>query len=304
MTRKYSSGLSPILAIILIAIAALFVPIPELVKGPVLCHPLSGDREPSTPNSPCPLEGDIIWHPSVIQNLLSISKLEQAPKRSTMPSSTPAFDPTVNWKTYINTIYKFQFNYPESWTIIDGSTEKYYKTVELYNNKSGMTLYLPSNTEADEFKYKIIKKETMYFGSKPMIFNFYKAYSHNLSTSVTTYQTGAYSSELSREPIKRINFGLDPDREEENLQIIKQILSTFKFLDDTAASPEPCVKGGCSGQLCGEKEVVDKIFTDCMFRVEYECFAKTKCERQPDGRCGWTPNREYSQCRAKYGYND
>lgn len=57
-----------------------------------------------------------------------------------------------------------------------------------------------------------------------------------------------------------------------------------------------CRATGCSGQICAE---VDMVST-CEFRPEYSCYKRgfASCERQMDGRCGWTANAELQACLA------
>lgn len=58
-----------------------------------------------------------------------------------------------------------------------------------------------------------------------------------------------------------------------------------------------CQVGGCSQQLCGE--VGDELVSTCEYRAEYACYQNhSSCERQPDGKCGWTPNEALTQCLA------
>ncbi len=67
-------------------------------------------------------------------------------------------------------------------------------------------------------------------------------------------------------------------------------------------TPEPdpsaseCVRSGCSGTICVEpgKEMV----TTCEFKPEYACYDQARCERQPNGECGWTPTPELDNCLA------
>ena len=59
-----------------------------------------------------------------------------------------------------------------------------------------------------------------------------------------------------------------------------------------SASQKPCMKTGCSGQVCSDKEVI----TTCEFRPEYECYKKAACERQANGDCGFTQTRELTAC--------
>ena len=53
-----------------------------------------------------------------------------------------------------------------------------------------------------------------------------------------------------------------------------------------------CKVTGCSGQICSDQEVV----TTCEMRPEYACYKNAKCERQEDGKCGWTPNEGLVAC--------
>ncbi len=54
-----------------------------------------------------------------------------------------------------------------------------------------------------------------------------------------------------------------------------------------------CLKGGCSGQLCTDSP--DMVST-CEWREEYACYKDALCERQPSGKCGWTPTPALTQC--------
>ena len=59
-----------------------------------------------------------------------------------------------------------------------------------------------------------------------------------------------------------------------------------------STSQKPCMKTGCSGQVCADKEVI----TTCEFRAEYECYKKATCERQANGDCGFTQTPELTAC--------
>jgi hypothetical protein len=63
---------------------------------------------------------------------------------------------------------------------------------------------------------------------------------------------------------------------------------------DAAASGK-CYVAGCSAQLCVEESEKD-IITTCEFKEEYACYKDAQCERQTDGKCGWTPNEELVAC--------
>ncbi len=63
-----------------------------------------------------------------------------------------------------------------------------------------------------------------------------------------------------------------------------------------------CVTGGCSGQLCTERVrgSDNGMASTCEFLPEYACVKYSQCERQADGRCGWTPSEKYKNCLAPY----
>ncbi len=56
-----------------------------------------------------------------------------------------------------------------------------------------------------------------------------------------------------------------------------------------------CMTGGCSGQLCGLKEVVSDTVTTCEYRNDYACLKETSCGCN-DGICQWANTPEYQQC--------
>lgn len=61
------------------------------------------------------------------------------------------------------------------------------------------------------------------------------------------------------------------------------------------ATPAPgkCYVGGCSAQICSEEP---DMASTCEYREVYACYRTAKCERQPNGACGWTPTTELSMC--------
>jgi hypothetical protein len=65
--------------------------------------------------------------------------------------------------------------------------------------------------------------------------------------------------------------------------------------DETTTAKE-CIVTGCSNQVCSEEIVV----TTCEFKEEYACYAKAVCEKQADGKCGWTETDSYKECMAPF----
>lgn len=63
-----------------------------------------------------------------------------------------------------------------------------------------------------------------------------------------------------------------------------------------------CAVGGCSGQVCGERGVVDQLVTTCEWRAEYACYRSARCGRfGPGGTCAWEPTLELLACLAEPG---
>ena len=57
-----------------------------------------------------------------------------------------------------------------------------------------------------------------------------------------------------------------------------------------------CAPTGCSGTVCGE--VGEQVMTTCEYKAEYACYKTATCERQADGKCGWTDTPELKSCLA------
>ena len=77
----------------------------------------------------------------------------------------------------------------------------------------------------------------------------------------------------------------------------------FDLANWPSESPSPtsepisgqCKIGGCSNQLCLEASDEEDV-TTCEYKEEYACYLTAKCEKQSDGKCGWTPTEELVAC--------
>jgi eight-cysteine-cluster-containing protein len=56
-----------------------------------------------------------------------------------------------------------------------------------------------------------------------------------------------------------------------------------------------CAIGGCSGEICANKEIAKEIVTPCIWKEEYACFKLTSCGCV-DGKCKWKENKEFLKC--------
>ncbi len=65
----------------------------------------------------------------------------------------------------------------------------------------------------------------------------------------------------------------------------------------TTPTVAACITGGCSGEICTEEDSAEADMTSiCVYRPEYACFKHSRCERQPNGQCGWTQTSALNQC--------
>ncbi len=82
--------------------------------------------------------------------------------------------------------------------------------------------------------------------------------------------------------------------------VVSIFLITIYFLN---IKPKPekiplsigCKKAGCSGQLCVPSDTKD-IITNCEWKPEYSCYQQAKCEKQPNGQCGFTKDESFQKC--------
>jgi hypothetical protein len=87
-------------------------------------------------------------------------------------------------------------------------------------------------------------------------------------------------------------------------KIETQAFTTFRFFTDSPTPTPPqlsqskdgCVISGCSSEICSDKE----MFSTCELKPENTCFKTAVCEKQEDGKCGWTQTPELSACTNKY----
>ncbi|MDX2087334.1 MAG: DUF6748 domain-containing protein [Kofleriaceae bacterium] len=69
--------------------------------------------------------------------------------------------------------------------------------------------------------------------------------------------------------------------------------NAFRNLANVNTGSGSCFIGGCSGQICSDRE---GVISTCEWREEYACYQEATCERQADGACGWTQTAELAAC--------
>ena len=60
--------------------------------------------------------------------------------------------------------------------------------------------------------------------------------------------------------------------------------------------PADCIKTGCSGTICAEHG--QDMMSTCEVKPEHGCYQSARCERQGNGKCGWTQSAELTACIA------
>jgi len=66
-----------------------------------------------------------------------------------------------------------------------------------------------------------------------------------------------------------------------------------------ATVEEGCVVGGCNGEICQDADE-EPLVSICIYKPEYVCYKSATCERQANGKCGWTQTDELEICLAQY----
>ncbi len=67
----------------------------------------------------------------------------------------------------------------------------------------------------------------------------------------------------------------------------------FSVTRGAAVAAGPCYVGGCSNEICGDSQ---NIISNCLYSPSFACYKTAACERQTDGKCGWTQTKELAAC--------
>src|SRR3989338_5988602 len=159
---------------------------------------------------------------SVTGGFLLGKQLYSPASRSTLtsiaePTSTP--DPTANWKTYTNNQYKFVFKHPNDWRVISLEEESKPQEIVVTYNPDTKDAYLERNPGAYDQSQKsdaVINgvQITRIKNNKDV---YRREYAIIPLTSGTLIITGTLDVAVNQKQTSSFN----------------QILSTFKFLDQT-----------------------------------------------------------------------
>ena len=56
-----------------------------------------------------------------------------------------------------------------------------------------------------------------------------------------------------------------------------------------------CAIGGCSNQICGQKDKIKDTITTCEYKEEYKCLKETSC-LCINNKCQFEENKNYLSC--------
>ncbi len=227
---------------------------------------------------------------SAVKNQANKQTPKPSPQTSIKPSSpltpTPTTDPTANWKTYKDEKYKFQFRYPP--TVYLKQSPKFGDQIFLTENdidinevnEGPFALVTVAIWNKNEFQKAGYPQQDKYLKSENIIIDGVNAVKVSGIIPENQYLAGTYHQEVSfsiSDKIIQFVFYEDPVN---NIKLLDQILSTFKFIDSNQKSAiipkdeiiqndKECADGICilkieSGQSCGR-------ITDAKCPTEYTC---------------------------------
>lgn len=165
--------------------------------------------------------------------LLGANKTKTPPAAQISVSPTPTSDPTLNWKTYTNTFTNYQIKYPVQWEAIDKTgalqSSGFYITFSdpLGEDKNSLALFSGKTTARGLEGLKKLSEENILVV--------------DIEAKKYTYIPTLSSEQTSRTIIvdfekNATHYSLQFDISDGKLNLIDQILSTFKF---TQLAPTP-----------------------------------------------------------------
>lgn len=185
----------------------------------------------------------------VYQNYQLKNKLMQADTTLSVPPTTAPtiapispVDPTANWKTYINTRYSFK--YPQKWETqpIPSGTQQ---AILLLSPDKFMGLSLSLDLQG--LGYECVtktKEETITLDAQKVTKTTFTGAINDMCGD-NTKQRDVWISISRDSKIDNLTFSTDEKNFDKAMEILDQILSTFKFIE-----PDKISCGGIAGKEC------------------------------------------------------
>jgi|WetSurMetagenome_2_1015567.scaffolds.fasta_scaffold260297_2 eight-cysteine-cluster-containing protein len=76
--------------------------------------------------------------------------------------------------------------------------------------------------------------------------------------------------------------------------------ATTTSITQECLTDSDCATGGCSGEVCTQKDKAPQVVTTCLMRPQYECLNVTSCGCV-GGKCSWKDTVEYKRCLVRMG---
>lgn len=254
----------------------------------------------------------------IVYFLPQVVRTEEIPKQvslngnitttPTQDSTTLTPDPaTANWQEHVMEGYTIK--YPKDWYVKNESTSE----------NGELLMYLgDQNPPTKDNKIVTLQVQDIYLDRAVRFLNFADAGLKTAAESVTestinglqTYKAvttfSQFDSATNSYIEERKSYQILLPLGDKTLRILSdikdkklldQIFSTFR-IDQPPLPASNCVVGGCSGELCVEKNGED-VMSTCMYKEEFACYKKATCEIQQNGICGWTDTPELASCLKK-----
>ncbi|OGG14810.1 hypothetical protein A2773_06950 [Candidatus Gottesmanbacteria bacterium RIFCSPHIGHO2_01_FULL_39_10] len=268
-------------------------PIPQTPSSPPIPPPPAG----GTPKFPLfPILGGIVLIVSIATGAYLLGKSQGNSKADISPSPTSSLypepsrratpDPTANWKTYTNSKYNYQLSYPPNFTATTDESGQI-PGVLVANSDKTITIALtaPTGSLAGNASEKLIPvpdlkfiingvtytpEEAFYFPSE-------KLYKFRINPLLKDGKTWGFDG------VDIFSF-YGSYTKPEDIKLINQILSTFKFVDQK--DELSCqTDSDCSVELCGckakNKNFIDTSKNICTVMCGNATCTNKKCLLQP-----------------------
>jgi hypothetical protein len=89
--------------------------------------------------------------------------------------------------------------------------------------------------------------------------------------------------------------GLPENERELRIPIIFGTVATSSKNSNMDTTTSACKPTGCSSEICSDQDQV----SSCIYSEKFACYKSAKCERQSDGKCGWTMTSKLNACLKK-----
>lgn len=122
---------------------------------------------------------------------------------------------------------------------------------------------------------------------------------NNKPTKIEDFMTGFLNGKVAGRPVDvqirpngMIYISDDAAGAIYRLQYTGATSSKGQAISNNIPYVRPCIKTGCSQQICSDRVVE----STCEYKKEYSCYKNAACERQADGKCGFTQTDTLKAC--------